>query len=216
MTFPTFFPNIITFFPFSPIPRPLMDMILLNPFQWCSDSYWLFPSLVDTERLQKAEVKGMPFPHNLFPCRVRLCYGDGSGNYFHWLLFPSPGMCVWVPQSCLTLCNPIDCSLPDSSIHGFHQARILEGVTIPISRGSSWPRDWTQVSCSAGRFFTKSSGKPSQVVLLVKNPLATAENIRNVGSIPGFGRSLEEGMVPTSVFLPRKSHEQRSKDSDVT
>ena len=59
-----------------------------------------------------------------------------------------------VAQSCLTLCNPMDCSSPSSSVHGNLQARILEWVAIPFSRGSSQPRDWTQVSSNAGRFFT--------------------------------------------------------------
>ena len=45
----------------------------------------------------------------------------------------------------LTLCNPMDCSLPGSSIHGILQARILEWVAMPSSRGSSWPRDWTRL-----------------------------------------------------------------------
>ena len=48
---------------------------------------------------------------------------------------------VLVAQSCLTLCNPMDCSLLGSSVHGIVQARILEGVVIPFSRGSSQPRD---------------------------------------------------------------------------
>ena len=56
--------------------------------------------------------------------------------------------------SCLTLWDTIECSLPSSSVHGILQARILEWVAIPFSRGSSWLRDWTQVSCNAGRFFT--------------------------------------------------------------
>ena len=49
-------------------------------------------------------------------------------------------------QSCLILCNPMDYSLPGSSVHGILQARILEWVAISFSRGSSGPRDWTQVS----------------------------------------------------------------------
>ena len=61
---------------------------------------------------------------------------------------------VLVAQSCPTLCNPMDCSLPDFSAHGILQARILEWVAISFSRGSSQPRDQTQVSCIAGRFFT--------------------------------------------------------------
>ena len=59
-----------------------------------------------------------------------------------------------VVQSCLTLCDPVDCSTPGSSVHGILQARILEWVAISFSRGSPWPRDRTQVSCIAGRFFT--------------------------------------------------------------
>ena len=54
----------------------------------------------------------------------------------------------------LTLCDPMDCSPPGSSVRGILQARILEWVAIPVSRGSSPPRDRTQVSCIAGRFFT--------------------------------------------------------------
>ena len=51
-------------------------------------------------------------------------------------------------------CDPMDCSLPGSSVHGILQARILEWVAILFSRVSSWPRYWTQVSCIADRFFT--------------------------------------------------------------
>ena len=56
-------------------------------------------------------------------------------------------VCVLVTQSCLTLCDHMDCSPPGFSVHGILQARILEWVAIPFSRGSSWPRDWTLVSC---------------------------------------------------------------------
>ena len=59
-----------------------------------------------------------------------------------------------VAQPCLPLCAPMDCSLPGSSAHGILQARILEWVAMPSSRGSSQPRDQTQVSHMAGRFFT--------------------------------------------------------------
>ena len=50
--------------------------------------------------------------------------------------------------------QPVDCSLPDSSVHGILQARILEWVAIPFSRGSSQSKDWTQDCCIAGRFFS--------------------------------------------------------------
>ena len=56
-------------------------------------------------------------------------------------------------QSCLILCDPMDCSLPGSSVHGILQARIMEWVAIPCSKGPSRPRDRTLVSCTAGRFF---------------------------------------------------------------
>ena len=49
---------------------------------------------------------------------------------------------------------PLNCSPPGPSVHGMVQARILEWIAIPFSRGSSQSRDWTQVSCIAGRFFT--------------------------------------------------------------
>ena len=58
-----------------------------------------------------------------------------------------------VTQSCQTLCDPVDCSLPGSSLHGILQARVLEWVAISFSRGSSWPRDRTPVSHIAGRHF---------------------------------------------------------------
>ena len=59
-----------------------------------------------------------------------------------------------VAQSSLTLCDPMDCSLPGSSVRGIFQARVLEWVAIPFSRGSSQARDRTQVSHTAGGFFT--------------------------------------------------------------
>ena len=59
-----------------------------------------------------------------------------------------------VTRSYLTLCDPMDCSPPGFSVYGILQARILEWIAIPFSRGSSWSRDWPWVSCIAGRFFT--------------------------------------------------------------
>jgi len=67
-------------------------------------------------------------------------------------------------QLCLTLCDLMDVSPPSFSVYGILQARILEWVAMPASRGSSWPRDRTCVSCDfcvAGRFFTtEPPGKP--------------------------------------------------------
>ena len=67
-----------------------------------------------------------------------------------------------VAQSCTTICDPMDCSLPGSSIHGIFQARVLESVVISFSRVSSWPRDWTWVSCIAGRHYHLSQQESPQ------------------------------------------------------
>ena len=61
---------------------------------------------------------------------------------------------IEVAQLCLTLCNPMDCSLSGSSVHGIFQARVLEWIAISFSRGSSRPRNRTRVSHIAGRLFT--------------------------------------------------------------
>jgi len=64
----------------------------------------------------------------------------GWGNYSHIVLFLTT-------QSCLTLYNTMDYRLPGSSVHGIFQAKILEWVAFSYSRGSSWPRDQTHISC---------------------------------------------------------------------
>ena len=73
--------------------------------------------------------------------------------------------CVLVTQSCPTLGDPMYCSPPGSSVHGILQARILEWVAIPFFTGSSWPRDRTQVSGIAVRFFYHLSYQGSLSVL---------------------------------------------------
>ena len=70
--------------------------------------------------------------------------------------------CAQLLQSCPTLCDPMDCSLPGSSVHGILQVRILEGFAVPSSRGSSQSQDRTQdsyvfLSASAGGFFITST-----------------------------------------------------------
>ena len=52
----------------------------------------------------------------------------------------------WTELNCLTLCDPMECSPPDSSVHGILQVRILEWIAMSSSRGSSWPTDWTPIS----------------------------------------------------------------------
>ena len=71
-------------------------------------------------------------------------------------------MCVLVAQSCLTLCNLVDGSLPGSSVHGILKARIVEWVAISFSRGSSQSRDRTQFpALQADCLPSESPGKPS-------------------------------------------------------
>ena len=69
-----------------------------------------------------------------------------------------------VTELCPTLCDPMDYTRLLS--HGILQARILEWVAIPFSRRSSWPRDRTQVSCTAGRFFIVGATRETQMTLI--------------------------------------------------
>ena len=78
-------------------------------------------------------------------------------------------VCAQSLQSCPTLCDLKDCSPPGCSVHEILQARILEWVAMPSSRGSSWPNDWTHVSCIsciADRFFTTEPPRCSTCTLL--------------------------------------------------
>ena len=70
-----------------------------------------------------------------------LIWGEWKLPVFHNVVWCCA--CMLVTQLCPTLCNSMDCSLPDSSVHAMFQARILEWVAVPFSRGSSWSRDWT-------------------------------------------------------------------------
>ena len=83
---------------------------------------------------------------------ARLLCSVGSSVHFSWsqFLHRHQESESEVAQSCPTLCDPVGCA-----VHGILQARTLEWVAFPFSRGSSQPRDQTQVSRIAGRFFTK-------------------------------------------------------------
>ena len=79
------------------------------------------------------------------------------------VLCPLPGMHACSVTSVISdSLRPMDCSPPGSSVHEILQVRILEWVAISSSRESSWPRDGTHVSCTAGGFFSaEPPGKPS-------------------------------------------------------
>ena len=102
-------------------------------------------------------------------------------------------MCVLITQSCPTLCDPLNCSLPGSSVLGILQARVLEWVAIFFSRGSSRP--W--ISYTAGRFFTtESPGKPwkdiGETQSLILSPVLqggpSMPTPRDLWSLPHFPR----------------------------
>ena len=89
-----------------------------------------------------------------------------------------------VTQSCLTPCDPMDHSLPSFSVHEIFKARVLEWVASSFSRGSSWPRDRTQVSHTVGRCFTLCTTFPGG-----SDDKEFACNSGDLGSIPGLERS---------------------------
>ena len=96
-------------------------------------------------------------------------------------------VCVLFTKSYLTLCDPMNCSPPGSSVHGISKARILEWVAIRFSRGSFWPRYWTQVSCIAGRFFTNWATREAQSVLLLFSHSVVSDSCDPMDcSTPGF------------------------------
>ena len=94
-------------------------------------------------------------------------------------------------QSCPTLWDPMDCSPPGSSVHGILQARILEWVAMPSSRGSSRARGRAWVSCGSCRrilYQLSHKGSPGG-----SDSKASAYNAGDLGSIPVSGRSPREG-----------------------
>ena len=105
-------------------------------------------------------------------------------------------MCL-ISQSCPTLCDPMDCSPPGSSVHGSLQERILEWVTMPFSRGSSQSRDRTQVSCITGRFFTICATREAQEYWS-EQPIPSPGDLSNPGIEPG-SPALQAGSLPTEL-----------------
>ena len=75
-----------------------------------------------------------------------------------------------VAQSCPTLCDPMDCSLPGSSVHGIFQAIVLEWIAISFPRGSSRPRDRTRVSGIVDRHLPSEPSKPVSYVCIFQGP----------------------------------------------
>ena len=118
-----------------------------------------------------------------------------------FILYGSIYMLVLVlshSQSCLTLCNPKDCSPPGSSVHGILQARILEGVAMPSSRGSSRPRDQTHVSyvsCTGRRVKATLLGWRPAHGLKDEDLLHGKQNFNNVKTRECFLEGGDDGTV---------------------
>jgi len=119
----------------------------------CPELFWLLPVTQLSVQMSPSQRvfswlpvrKDLPLSHIALP--------DFLPNAFSFFFS--------VAKSCLTLCNPMGCSLPHSSVHGIFQARILAWVAISSSRESSWPRDPMLVFTLEGGFFpTESPGKP--------------------------------------------------------
>ena len=123
-----------------------------------------------------------------------------------------PVLCL-VAQSCLTLYSLIDCSPPGSSLHGISQARILEWVAMPSSRGSSQARDRSQVSCIAGGFFTICASREAlEVSCLFEFEVLHSHTPKNPSfSLDAFFRwadmmyafSLPDFKIPCAIILHR-------------
>ena len=110
-----------------------------------------------TLEMKDEKIEQLPPEHsgerllNLFIEALKLLSWNNA-EYFSWKYIVNvKGLKV---KSCPTLCDPVDCSLPGSPLHGIFQAIVLEWIAISFSRGSSQPRDWTQVSCIVDRHFT--------------------------------------------------------------
>ena len=118
--------------------------------------------------------EGMGESFILEPAQGFNCIHQAARSFIAKIWSTAPGLWPWWYvcaksfQSCLTLCDPMDCSLPGSAIHGILQVRILEWVVMPSSRRSSQPRDQTNISYIPGRFFaTEPQRKPQAYMYAV-------------------------------------------------
>ena len=144
---PWFFCLFVCFFLSEQIWIPVVSITSLNLFK---DSSWL--SFKSTGGEGGIELPWEVWRSNMWPL-YSSCKGHKVSLLSLWLCL-SVYVCVLVAKSRLTLCDPMDCGPPGSSVHGILQARILEWVAISFSRGSSQLRDQIQVSCITGRLFT--------------------------------------------------------------
>ena len=143
-----------------------------------------------------------------------------------WCLGTRETLLLLVAQSCPTLCNPMDCNLPGSSVHGISQARILEWVAMPSST-EHLPNPGTKLRSPALQEDSLPSEPPGKVRLKVnyssvspilglpggangKEPACQVRRCRRRGFDPSQEDPWRRAWRPTPVFLPGESHGQRS------
>ena len=103
---------------------PFRKKLFILPDIWCVGFWWFPPESFSEPYPLPAEGAALP-----------------EGKWWFWCV------CIKSLQLCLTLCDPMGCSLPGSSVHGILQARTLDWVGMPFSRGSAQPRDQTHILC---------------------------------------------------------------------
>ena len=120
-----------------------------------------------TLEMKNEKIEQLPPEHsgerllNLFIEALKLLSWNNA-EYFSWKYIVNvKGLKV---KSCPTLCDPVDCSLPGSPLHGIFQAIVLEWIAISFSRGSSRPGDRTRVSCIVDRRFTVWATRAVQAI----------------------------------------------------
>ena len=129
-------------------------LVLVFCHSLCLELFWLLPVTQLSVQMSPSQrvFSWLPVRKDLLLSHIALL--DFLPNTFFFFFFS-------VAKSCLSLCNPMGCSLPDSSIHGIFQTRILAWVAIFSFRESSWPRDPMLLFALEGGFFTtESPGKP--------------------------------------------------------
>ena len=122
-------------------------------------------------------------------------------------------VCVLSCFSCVWLCDPMDSSPPGSSVHGILQARILEWVAIPFSRGSCQPRDQTQVSCITNRFFiVRATGKPILFMCSVAQSCPTLWNSMDCRLPAASVHGISQARILEWVAIPSSRGSSQSRD----
>ena len=137
-----------------------------------------------------------------------------------WAPFPGPacGIKLNLIRACMpcsvasvmsTLCDPSGYTLPGSSVHVVLQVRILEWVAIFPSRGSSQPRDWTQISCIAGRFFTTERKRCNIALQKKLSPWGLRPSTSPAPSPPSRACDLGQAAWPHCVSVCRTTRQDQ-------